>query len=372
MSADPRTDWLVLRAVAGVGDATYCRLIEAFGSPAAVLAAPPEALSLRGLRPQAVEALRRGPAADVRRAADEELKALDRQKIRLITWQDAAYPARLRTIHDPPPLLYLTGTWDPSDDVAVAVVGSRHASLAGRLFTERLSRELAGLGVTIVSGLARGIDGAAHRGALAGGGRTIAVLGCGLDQSYPPEHTRLRAEVEQHGAVLGELPPGAPPLASHFPRRNRLISGLALGVVVAEAAQESGSLITARLAAEQGREVFAVPSFPGRQAGGTNGLIKQGAKLTETVEDVIEELWPQLSEEVQRRARVSTVPAAIATPLLGCDEEKLFELMSEEPVHVDDAIDRTGFTPATVSGVLLALEIKGLVRQLPGHFFVRI
>ncbi len=223
------------------------------------------------------------------------------------------YPPRLTTIPDPPPLLYVSGSLERADHQAVAIVGSRKATAAGRLLTEELSRELASLGFTIVSGLARGIDAAAHRGALAGKGRTVAVLGCGIDRTYPPEHASLRKQIESDGAVIGELPLGSYPHGYHFPRRNRIISGMCLGVIVTEAAMDSGSLITARLAADQGREVFAVPGFVKNETSrGPNGLIKQGATLVETVDDVIEELLPQLNDSLRERltTRVSAGAAA--------------------------------------------------------------
>jgi len=293
--------------------------------------------------------------------------------MRRLTLAEPEYPARLKTIADAPPVLYVTGGLDASDSMAIAIVGSRKATLAGRLFTERLSRGLAECGFTIVSGLAAGIDAAAHRGALAAGGRTIAVLGCGLDQTYPPEHQALRADIERHGAVISEFSPGAPPLRAHFPQRNRLISGLSLGVVVTEAAARSGSLITARLAAEQGREVFAVPGVAGGTNSQANSLIKQGAKLTERVEDIVEELLPQLSDDVRRRLQEWT-PAGEAASRIppASDETHVLSLLSSDPVHIDDVIGRAERTSAEVSGLLVALEIKGFVRQLPGHFFVRI
>src|SRR5437016_13292528 len=214
---------------------------------------------------------------------------------------DVRYPALLRNITDPPPVLYVDGELEPVDIQAVAIVGSRHATLYGIRIARTLAEQLSRLGFTIVSGMARGIDRVAHEGALAAGGRTLAVLGCGLDVAYPPDHTQLRAQVAKAGALLTEFPLGSPPLAAHFPRRNRILSGLSLGVVVVEAAEGSGSLITAKLAAEQGREVFAVPGpIDAPTSRGTHGLLKQGAKLTETVDDILEELLPQLEQPIIR------------------------------------------------------------------------
>jgi len=271
----------------------------------------------------------------------------------------------------------VSGTLSEEDHHAVAIVGTRHATPVGRVITEQLSRGLAEAGVTVVSGLARGIDGAAHRSALEAGGRTIAVLGCGIDRTYPPEHQALRKKVEEQGTVLSELPLGAYPHAYHFPKRNRIISGLSLGVVVVEAAPKSGSLITARLAAEQGREVFAVPgSIQSEQSRGTNGLIKQGARLVETVEDILDELVSQCEPSFQ--ARMQARRAALTRPVqsgrlsLEQDEATLYAALSMEPVHIDELIAKTGLPAASVSGLLLSLELKGAIRQLPGQSCIRV
>lgn len=364
--------WLTLRAARGLGDAACCRLVDALGSPDAVLAASPEDLARAGNVDGAVlAAIRNGPDRETRDAIDRELRALERDGCTVVTWLDGAYPARLRTIPDPPPLLYATGSLTAEDHWAVAVVGSRRASDAGRLLTEALSRELAALGFTVVSGLARGIDGAAHRGALAGGGRTLAVLGCGVDRTYPPEHRALRERVEERGAVLSELPLGAPPHAYHFPRRNRIISGLSLGVLVTEADLGSGSLITARLAAEQGREVFAVPGSPrAENSRGPNGLLKQGAKLVETVEDIVEEVRAQLDDVfLERMARR---PAGRPDHVLSEEERKVHEALPSEPIPMDEIIARAGLPAAAVTAAVLALELKGLARRLPGPSCVRV
>lgn len=295
--------WFELRAVPGIGDAILCRLVEALGSPDAVLrASHDELMQAGGASPALAKAIRQGARSEDLQAIDRELKAIERMPIRVLTILDPDYPARLKTIHDPPPLLSMSGTLCEEDYHAVAIVGTRHATPTGRVVTERFSRELAAAGLTVVSGLARGIDGAAHQSALEAGGRTIAVLGCGIDRTYPPEHLALRKKIEERGAVLSELPLGAYPHAYHFPKRNRIISGLSIGVVVVEAAPKSGSLITARLAAEQGREVFAVPgSVQLEQSRGTNGLIKQGAKLAECADDIIEELLPQMEPAFRAR-----------------------------------------------------------------------
>jgi len=291
---------------------------------------------------------------------------------KLIALAADGYPAWLRAIADPPAVLYCDGRIEPRDRQAVAIVGARAASPYGLRVTETLARELSGAGFTIVSGLARGIDAAAHRAALDAGGRTIAVLGCGLDVTYPPEHGRLREEIAQCGAVLTEFPAGTPPKPSHFPQRNRIISGLSLGVVVVEAAEDSGSLITARLALEQGREVFAVPgSIDAPLSHGPHGLLKQGAKLVETVDDIVEELLPQL--ETAGVPTQQPMPfKAMEPPALSPEERRVWGQMSRDPLHLDDLTERSGLTPAVVAGILLGLELKDVVRQLPGQRYYRL
>ena len=370
--------WFVLRAVPGIGDALSCRLAQSLGSADAVLRASHDELTrIEGVSPVLARAIRQGPGAEDLQAIDRELKALERLPIRVLTILDPNYPARLKTIHDPPLLLSVCGTLDEADHHAVAIVGTRHMTPAGRVVTEQLGRGLALAGVTVVSGLARGIDGAAHRGALEAGGRTIAVLGCGIDRTYPPEHQSLRKTIEAQGAVLSELPLGAYPHAYHFPKRNRIISGLSLGVVVVEAALQSGSLITARMAAEQGRDVFAVPgTVQSEQSRGTNGLIKQGAKLVETVEDILDELAsqfePSFQAQLQDRRAALTHPVQSGRLSLEKDEAALYAALSPEPMHIDELIAKTGLPAASVSGLLLSLELKGAIRQLPGHSCIRV
>src|SRR5437660_419247 len=289
---------------------------------------------------------------------------------------DKRYPELLRAIHDPPAVLYCDGSVEPGDRQAVAIVGSRRATPYGLRITETLAGELSALGFTIVSGFARGIDAAAHRAALAAGGRTIAVLGCGLDVDYPPGHARLREEIAGSGAVLTEFEPGTPPRAPNFPRRNRIISGLALGVVVVEAAEDSGSLITARLALEQGREVFAVPGpIEAPTSRGPHGLLKQGAKLVEMVDDIVEELLPQLE-----RPLTSTLAGNPLLPRmqrvigrgkgegessvrkdLSPNELAMLELLSLEPRHLDELTEQSDLAAAEVARTLLGLELKALV-----------
>jgi DNA processing protein len=363
----------MLRAIPGVGDAILLKLVQSFGTPDSVLAATPTALEEIGCRPPLIEAMRRGPDADAVRQLDQELTQLERRQVSVLTYFDTQYPALLRTIPDPPPLLYLQGTLLESDRHAVAIVGTRKVSVAGRILAEELARDLATMGFTIVSGLARGVDAAAHRGALAGQGRTLAVMGCGLDRTYPADHRHLREAIERQGAVLSELPLGAAPHSYHFPRRNRIISGLALGVVVTEAAIESGSLITARLAGEQGREVFAVPGFvKAENSRGPNSLIKDGARLVESARDVLDELRPQLDAAFCGRldARVDVDEQAYVQ--LGTEETLVYDALQAVPQSVDEVIRRTGLAASHVTPVLLSLEMKNCIRQLPGNEYVRL
>jgi DNA processing protein len=266
------------------------------------------------------------------------------------------------------------------DDINIAVVGSRLASTYGKFSTERLCRELALKGITVVSGLARGIDSSAHKGALAGGGRTIAVLGCGLDIIYPSENEKLYAEIVSHGAVITEFSFGSPPTASNFPARNRIISGISLGVVVVEANEKSGSLITARLALEQGREVFAVPgSIDSAGSRGTHKLIKQGAKLIENVYDILEEILPQVDKSKEHSQNVHTsgqnkhekkiTPETKDFSGFTDIENAILKVISSEAIDVDGIITATGLKPNDVLNILLTLELRGIIKQLPGKKF---
>ena len=372
MDKESLASWLTLQAVDGVGDRTLVKLVQAFGSPKAVLAAELGELIKAGCGPELAECVRRGPSPNVLQQIDRQIQTIERLKIRISTLFDPSYPARLRTIPDPPPLLYVSGALLPHDEVAVAIVGGRRATPSGRVVTEEIAKELAGGGVTVVSGLARGIDAAAHRGALDGKGRTIAVLGCGIDRTYPPEHQTLRRRIEAHGAVISELPIGASPLSHHFPRRNRIISGLSLGVLVSEAAKDSGSLITAKLALEQGRDVFAVPG-PVREGAceGSNGLIKEGAKLVERAQDILDEIVPQIDARLRASLSAGGVREALRKPM-GEEDGLVYEALSYEARSVDSVIESTGLNAAKVAASLISLELSGHVRQLPGQQYIRL
>lgn len=365
--------WLMLRAIPGVGDAILLKLVQSFGTPESVLGASSAALEEIGCRPPLVKAIQRGPDAVAVQQLDRELTQLERRQVTVLTYLDPRYPVPLRTIPDPPPLLYLQGTLLETDRHAVAIVGTRKVSAAGRVLTEELARDLAAMGFTIVSGLARGVDAAAHRGAIAGKGRTLAVMGCGLDRTYPADHRPLRQAIERQGAVLSELPLGSAPHSYHFPRRNRIISGLALGVVVTEAATESGSLITARLAGEQGREVFAVPGFvKAENSRGPNSLIKDGARLIESARDVLDELRPQLDAAFRGRLDEQGETHEASYVQLGAEETLVYDALHAVPQSVDEVIRRTGLAAAHVTPILLSLELKNCIRQLPGNEYVRL
>lgn len=356
--------WLALSLTPGVGSILLARLVARFGSPEAVFRASVTELGeIDGLTGKVAEEIRKGPQE---RAVDRELERVRAAGARILTLSDEAYPSRLKEIYDPPAVLYVNGELKKEDDLAVSIVGSRKTSVYGRMMTERMSQGLARHGVTIVSGMARGIDSVAHGGAVSVGGRTIAVLGCGVDVIYPRENRGLFAKIVEHGAVVSEFPMGSPPEGAHFPKRNRIISGLSLGVIVVEAAAESGALITANYALEQGRDVFAVPGSIGAAGSqGTHRLIKQGAKLVEASEDILEEILPQWHRRGQEHEKAKQGPS------LPEEEGRLYDLLGETPLHIDRIILETGMDPGKVSGLLLSLELKGLIAQWPGKNFTK-
>lgn len=362
--------WLALKSIAGVGNVSFPALIDHFGSLEAIFSASVAEL-------QAVPAVTKKAASGIAAFKDWDIinKILEhtvKAGINIVTYQDELYPAKLLEIYDRPPFLFVKGNLQ-NDDINISIVGSRLASTYGKYTTEKISRELALRGVTIVSGLARGIDSAAHRGTLTAQGRTIAVLGSGLDIIYPPENKKLFAAICEKGAVVSEFPPGTPPRACNFPARNRIISGMSYGVVVIEAGEKSGSLITARLALEQGREVFAVPgSIDSAGSRGTNKLIKQGAKLIENIDDILEEILPQL-ERIKTPETLS-IPGKDAGTNKGSDnissvDREIMALLSNNRVHIDELINTTGLAPGDVLSSLMKLELNGIVQQHPGKFF---
>lgn len=356
--------WIALQAVDGVEPVLFRRLLERFETPAQALVADSRELgAVRGVSSQIIEAI--GSRA-CRQFAEEEVRRIEAAGIRLLTFLDADYPRRLFQIGDPPPLLYLRGTipvWDP----AIAVIGSRRATREGLKAAERLSASLAAAGTIVVSGLARGIDTAAHKGALSGGGITVAVLGCGVDLSYPPENRELSDRIADTGCIISEFPLGTQPLAEHFPRRNRIISGLSRGVLVVEAAEKSGSLITARYALDQGREVMVVPGpISVASCRGSNRLIKQGAQLIDCVEDILEAV--QIDSESQRQPLPGVQPSAVPASLTP-REAAVYELVALEPRHLDEITQALELTPGEVSAMVLGLELKGMLQQLPGSYY---
>jgi DNA processing protein len=353
--------WLALTRIKGLGCISFKKLASHFADPTQALSATAAELSaIEGIDRNVVDGLLAFTQWD---EVEQEVQRAGQAGVKIIPFGSGIYPARLRTIADPPPCLYVKGEIRQEDDKAVAVIGTRSASHYGRRVARDLCRGLASLGFTVVSGMARGIDGVAHDAALNSGGRTIAVLGSGVDRAYPPEHQKLYHRISEQGAVISELPLGAPPLAFNFPARNRLISGLSAGVVVVEATEKSGSLITAAVALEQGREVFAVPGEVGssRSRGG-HRLIRQGAKLVENVDDILEEIAPQLVAPNRQSAALRTLPVD-AQP----ETRKIFDLLQERSLHIDEVIEASGFSTSRVSQILLELELQGFLRQLPGH-----
>lgn len=355
---------LRLSLISGVGPIIRQALLERFVTSEAVLAASEAELrEVRGVGSKLAASIQ---AATREVDAEEELAYCAAEQIQVLLTTDENYPPRLRDIHDPPGVLFVQGNLLPADELALAIVGTRHATSYGTQQAERLAGALARAGYTVVSGLARGIDAAAHRGALAAGGRTIAVLGSGISNLYPPEHKGLAAEiVAGRGAVISENPPRMPPLASSFPQRNRIISGLSLGSIVVEADVHSGALITARLATEQGREVFAVPGrVDNRMAHGCHRLIRDGAKLVESVDDVLEELGPLASPAVREDGTEIRHPVELQ---LNPQEQAVLAAIGDEVCIIDDVIARTGLLAQRVSSTIFVLETKRLVRRVSGN-----
>lgn len=292
------------------------------------------------------------------------IQKLEKLQVELISFWDKDYPPLLREIHDPPALLYLRGQLPAKE--CFAIVGSRRATRSGLHFTQDLATTLAHHNICIVSGLARGVDSAAHRGALDATGATIAVLGCGIDRIYPPENSRLFLEIIENNAIITEYPPETPPLSGHFPGRNRIISGLSRGVLIVEAAEKSGSLITGDFALEQGRELFAIPgALHNPNSKGTNRLLKEGAQLVTEADDILQSLWPGRPSHQQQ-----VVEESFSEQLEG-DSLKVFQMLGHSPLHSDEIARQCGLTPMELSAILLDLELQGAIQALPGHLYVR-
>jgi DNA processing protein len=373
-------DWVELNMTPGIGPRAAAKLLERFGSAEAVYNATRTELEQLRLAPEAVDII---IARNLRSTAEAEIAAVRQLGGDILLLDDGVYPSSLREIYDPPIVIYVKGAWSEClDQPCIGVVGSRKASTYGQNAALMLARDLAQRGVTVVSGFARGIDAAAHRGALEAGGRTIAVLGTGIDEVYPRDHKKLAEEIlAKGGALVSQFPLGTPPVSENFPYRNRIISGLSLGVVVVEAAENSGSLITARLAMEQNREVFAVPgNITSRNSFGTNYLIKgAGAKLVQQWQDIAAEMPPQLAAKLlpppftEVRAEPSlTEKLALVPEGLSQTETSVFRLLTpDSPAHIDWLIDKSKLPVTDLTAALLALEMRELVRALPGRCFVR-
>jgi DNA processing protein len=356
-----------LAMVPGVGPATRRTLLEQFGSAEAVLAAAPSQLrDVPGVGPKLTQRIAAADEIDV----ESQLRLCREHGLLLLTEDSSEYPRLLREIYDPPAVLFVRGTLEPTDSLAIAIVGTRHASNYGRQQAERLASGLAHAGLTVVSGLARGIDAAAHQAALKAGGRTLAILGSGVLNVYPPEHGTLAAEIARAGAVISENPPLSEPMTGTFPQRNRLITGMSLGVVVVEAGDRSGALISARHAMEQGREVFAVPGrVDSRTSRGCHQLIRDGAKLVETVEDVLDELGPLVEATPASDGRVIHHPAELQ---LNEQERLVLEAIDTESTSIDAVAAASGLPVQRVLATLSVLEMRHLVRRVSGTYVVRL
>jgi len=367
-----REAYIALNMVDGVGPIRVRALRDRFGEAQAILdASKAELMQVEGVGEEVARSI---TSWREKVDLDAELRRIEKSGVRVVCRDDAEYPKHLREIYDPPLVLYVKGALTERDGLAIAVVGSRRTTLYGQDMARKLAFQLSRVGVTVVSGLARGIDTAAHNGALQAKGRTVAVIGCGIDIVYPTENKKLADEiVEKGGAVVTEFPFGVQPDRQNFPMRNRIISGWSLGVVVVEANLKSGALITANQAGEQGRQVFAVP---GRAdsilSKGTNKLIKDGAKLTEDVEDILGEFEYLLPKMTMGSAEADAEGGGTKPALqLSETEEKVMAQIGNEEVAIDEIIRASGLTTACVSATLLALEMKRLVRQLPGKQYVR-
>lgn len=353
--------WVAFNLVKGIGAVRFQALIDHFGSLELAWRSSESDLMEAGLSQRVIDGF-----INIRNQTDpqEQYEAILDKGIQIITREDEGYPEKLLNIDQPPPVLYMRGIIKPEDRWAVAVVGTRRVTSYGRQVTEQVSTYLARNGMTVVSGLARGVDGVAHHSALAGGGRTIAVLGSGLDQIYPPEHRQLADLIAANGAVISDYHPSTPPDAGNFPPRNRIISGLSLATVVVEAGESSGALITATFAAEQGREVFAVPGpIYAPQSKGTNRLIHQGAQPLLDPVNILESLNLRKVDHYKQ-----------ASLLLPVDEleSKLMEILNLEPVHIDDIQSKAGYPVEKVSAALTMMELKGMVRQVSGMTYLAI
>ena len=370
-------DWISLNMTPGVGPRVATNLLERFGSPSAVFHARRHELESLRLKPETIESIIKNEFAE---RAEGELDRVKNLGGDILILDDGSYPNLLREIADPPITLYVRGDWQAClDQPCVGVIGSRQCSTYGENASEMLSRDLASRGITIVSGLARGIDSAAHRGALQATGRTVAVMGTGIDGVYPKENTRLVREIlDGGGCLVSQFPLGTPPLKDNFPYRNRIISGLSLGVLIVEASERSGSLITARLAAEQNREVMAVPgNITSSNSYGTNYLIKAGAKLVQQWQDVVAELPSEIAArilppKIEERKNGNGHQQELIPADLTDNERKIWALLNaDEATHIDVLLETSGLSFGDLNSVLVGLDIKDMIRVLPGKHYAR-
>lgn len=359
--ADEVKYWVAFNRIPGVGRVRYQALVRKFGRLSEAWVANRADLKAAGLHDRIVRAI-----GDERGTIDPdaELERLSKAGVTPLTWDDPSYPHRLKETDDPPPVLYVKGNLEESDEWSLSVVGTRRPTPYGRQVAEEMSHQIAANGICVISGLARGVDAIAHRTALEAGGRTVAVLACGLDIVYPSEHKKLAAQIVEHGALVSDYPLGTQPRGDYFPRRNRILAGMSLGVLVVEGDLKSGALITARIAVEQNREVFAVPgSIFSPQSRGTNTIIGRGeAKFVLSVDDILEELnLTMVPQQIEMR---ELVPATDT-------EADILRHISVEPVHVDDVCRQSGLPVSTVSSLLAMMELKGLVKQMAPMAYVR-
>lgn len=355
-----------LNMVLDIGSIRLNKLLNYFNKPENILKAPREKLiAVSGIAEKIADKICSLKKEDL----DKEFALAKKHGLKIMTCDDQDYPQNLKQIPDPPIVLYIKGELKEQDKFSIAIVGSRRASFYGLSSAEKFAGDLSNRGLTIVSGMARGIDTYAHRGALKQAGRTIAVMGSGFNQIYPPENKELVEEISQAGAVISEFPIDTEPLPQNFPRRNRVISGLSLGVVVVEAARNSGALITADFALEQGREVFALPGkVDSHTSFGTNGLIKQGAKLVSCLDDILEEF--NLPVTKIHKAKENT-PVHLKFDFNHAEENQLYDLLSSQPIALDEIVEKTNMGISRISDILLRLQVKKLIKQLPGKQFVR-
>lgn len=365
--------WLALALTPGLGARITGKLLRQFGSPDAIFNASLTTLEAQRLPAAVAQAIHSRQSMS---AAAKELAQAQSTGCKLVTWDEPEYPSRLREIYDPPPLLYVRGNIGLLNRHTIAIVGSRRPTPYGNQMAERLARDLTDRGLVIASGLARGIDSSAHKGALSSAsGATIGILGCGIDVVYPKENKKIFAEMEQRGVIISEFPMGTFPAPQNFPIRNRVIAGIGLGVVVVEGAQYSGSLITARLAMEFGREVYGVPGNATQPSSfGPNQLIKQGAKLATGWEDIVEELpTPVRAELLPIEAASAEERANLVEQSLSPAERSLYDLLSEDQArHIDDLVENSGLSSSEVLAALFDLELKSVIRQLPGKQFLKV